>query len=439
MPWLLATIVATLYLVPIDSLTLPIPVPFDARPDRVLLALAFGAWILVVAVQAPAGRRAGAHRYGAIEVVILLFLLAAVASVALNLSLLQSLNESGLTVRKLVLVGSYVAFYLLIVGVLRPSEAPALVRLIVGLATVAAAGTVIQYTIGINLFYRAAEILSPPGTSVEPSAILVLDNGRPDVTGPARHGLAISTMLAMTLPLALVGAVFADERRERWLFRIAALVIFVGCVATLRRSGIILPFVAISAVVLGGGRRMVPLAVTAVVLLACVPFVAPATFDEVRQQFSTSNLSARQSVAGRTDDYTAVVPDIRSNALVGRGFGSYDARRYRFLDNQYLALLIEVGVLGTAAYLIMILTAAGVALRLRLATHSRSAGWIGLAIFGSMLAFVVANALFDTIAFPQAPYAFMLLAGLAAVSRRRSPDAPGDEIPASAAPSHPGR
>jgi O-antigen ligase/polysaccharide polymerase Wzy-like membrane protein len=417
MPWLTALVVATVLVVPIDSETLPVPIPFDARPDRVLLVACFGLWALILAVQAPDGPPGTRYRFGAIEVLLLLFTVVATLSIARNVTQLGIDDEASTAVKKLVLLLSYLAFYLLVVGTVRASEVPAFVRLIVVLGAVAAVGTIIEYATGRNLFFTVATWVAPPGTSFSSSATLTVSGGRPDVTGPARHGLAISTMLAMILPLALVGAVFADSGRDRVLYRLAAVLLFVGCLTTFRRSGVILPFIASSAVIFGGGRRMFPLAAVFVVLLVVTPIVAPGAVAEITSQFSTSNASTQESVEGRTADYPAVIPDVAAEAVTGRGFGSYIARRYRFIDNEYILLAIETGLVGIASYLALLVVSAGMALRTGL-RRAGPASWIGLAVFGSVLAFMAANAFFDALSFPQAPYAFALVVALASIARQ---------------------
>ncbi len=417
LPWLAALAIGTVLLVPIDSMTLPIPLPFDARPDRLLLVACFSIWALVALVRLPAGSRGTGYRYGAVEVLLVALAGVAVLSVARSLNDLEILGEASLAVGKLVLLGSYLGFYLLIVGTVRASEVQAFVRLVVALATIAAIGTILEYATGHNLFFSLASTLSPPGTRVTPSD-LVAPGGRPDVTGPARHGLAVSAMLAMILPLAVVGAAFARARRDRILYGAAALLLFGACITTFRRSGIVLPFIACSAVTFGGGRRMLPVVGVFVVLLTAVPVLAPGAVSEITAQFSTTTSdTARESIQGRTADYPAVVPDVRATALLGRGFGSYEARRYRFLDNQYITMLIETGIVGTVLYLLVILSGAARGLRLAL-RRAGPAHWIGLAAFGSCLAYLAANAFFDTIAFPQAPYAFLLVVALAGIARQ---------------------
>src|ERR687898_45148 len=70
LPWLAVAAIVTVVLVPIDSMILPVPLPFDARPDRLLLVACFGLWALIIAVRAPAAPPGTAYRYGTVEVLL---------------------------------------------------------------------------------------------------------------------------------------------------------------------------------------------------------------------------------------------------------------------------------------------------------------------------------------------------------------------------------
>lgn len=419
-PWLLAVILCTVFLVPIDSIKLPISLPIDARPDRIVLLACIGLSIVVALVRAKSAQRIR-HRYGLIEITLFLFVGAAVASVALNLDTLQALDQVAPTVKRFALLGAYVVFFLVVVNTVRRSELDAYVGLVIGLATIAATGTIVEYATGFNVFFWIAQHVLPPGTSFSGSSSIRTTNGRPDITGPTRHGLADCTMIAMFIPFALMRAVDAVRSRERLLYGIATVLMVAGCLCTLRRTGVILPFVAISTLMLFGGRRMVPAAVITACLLALAPVVVPGTVRDLRYQFSSSNTANQQSSAGRRSDYGAIRPDIEAHTLIGRGYATYDPGRYRYLDNQYLGALIGVGAIGTGSYVLIMLVAGAFALRIGIRLRG-SPSALGLASAGAILAYAASNALFDTLSFPQAPYGFFLVLAIVAILRREPSD-----------------
>ena len=43
----------------------------------------------------------------------------------------------------------------------------------------------------------------------------------------------------------------------------------------------------------------------------------------------------------RVERYDAVRPDVMSHLVLGEGYDSYDPLKFRFLDNEYLGLLIN--------------------------------------------------------------------------------------------------
>jgi hypothetical protein len=157
--------------------------------------------------------------------------------------------------------------------------------------------------------------------------------------------------------------------------------------------------------------------------------MAPGAGGQVKSQLSS--FTERQSTKGRTADYEAVVPDLLAHRTLGRGFGTYSHERYRLLDNEYLAVIIGTGLVGLAAYLAMMLGVVLVAMRpIRSRDPLRAPPALGAA--AAAVAFGIASALFDVLAFPQAPYLFFFVAALAVVAA--SPREESHAAPAAGAP-----
>src|SRR5262249_29209573 len=87
---------------------------------------------------------------------------------------------------------------------------------------------------------------------------------------------------------------------------------------------------------------------------------------------------------------------------------------YRVLDSEMLGRLIDVGIIGLLALVVMIaciITAAAPAIRARHPVWSPYA----LAVAGAAAAYFVLCFLFDVSSFPHTPYILMSMAGLLAV------------------------
>ncbi|HVA18574.1 MAG TPA: hypothetical protein VMU55_00190, partial [Solirubrobacteraceae bacterium] len=117
-------------------------------------------------------------------------------------------------------------------------------------------------------------------------------------------------------------------------------------------------------------------------------------------------------------DFTDVAPDVVAHPVLGRGFGTLDPERpdmFRINDNEYIDEIWEVGVVGLATFIWMILAPVFTARR---AIRSRDSSVASLALAGSAacVAFLVASALFDALSFPQAPYMFALMAAITVIA-----------------------
>jgi hypothetical protein len=75
--------------------------------------------------------------------------------------------------------------------------------------------------------------------------------------------------------------------------------------------------------------------------------IVPGLLGTIRGLFL--NASSDPSTGGRTADYGPAVDYLRERPLFGRGFGTFLPELYRTLDNQYLAIVVEAGLVGVLA------------------------------------------------------------------------------------------
>jgi O-antigen ligase len=68
-----------------------------------------------------------------------------------------------------------------------------------------------------------------------------------------------------------------------------------------------------------------------------------------------SKTGSESSSVSRLDAYTAAAPFIAQHPWLGQGFGTFLPQTYFFVDDQYLTTLIETGVLGLLAVLMLFL------------------------------------------------------------------------------------
>ena len=405
LPWMLAGFIAMLWLIPFDVATVGSGGPVDLSVDRIVL-LAIGlVWLATLATKE---RRNLSFRSSPLNIAVLLFILVALASVILNASTLARLSELDLAIKQVALLLSYGAFYFLITSIVKPTEVPNFLLLMLALACVTAFGTLIEYRMDFNAFYAWSDKLlpSPFEIAAEPPNEKY---GRRSITGPTAHGIAVATILAMMLPFAITGVMRNPKGRRRIAYSLAAGLLLLGTVSTFRKTGLVVPAAALVALIVMCPRQMVRLLPLGVVLVLAMQLAAPGALVGIKAQLVRTE---NESTAGRTSDYDAVQADIRAKPVLGRGHGTYDYRKYRVLDNEYLHRFIETGYLGVLAFIGLFVTLIVVALRTLRRTGSERGSPL-YAIAAAAVAFGVGGAIFDELGFPQAPYLLFLIAGLA--------------------------
>ena len=409
LPWALFGFVAMLWLVPFDSVKLPLGGPVDATFDRPFLVILAGVWLLA----ADAGGRAGRTRMSSVHWAFAIFIAVAIFSVLIHAETLVRVDGLELAIKQLALLVSYGLFFALAAAILRPSEVPKMVVAMLGLACFTAAAVIAEYRFGVNPFHDWIGPLFPG--YVRPEGLGGIDSiGRKLMYGPAVQPLAVAVMLSMTLPFAFAWLLKAKERRDRLIYAGMVMLLIGGAVATQKKTSMVGPLVCVAVLTAYRPRAMLRLAPLAVVLAAMVHVLAPGALGAVVDQFAPSSVTQVDTTQDRVSDYEAIKPDLVAHPLVGRGYGSYDQKKHRILDNQYLGLAIGVGLLGIVAYLAIFATSFLSAHRVVRSRDSERAP-PALGAVAAIAVAVVAGALLDFLSFPQLPYLFCFIAAIAFV------------------------
>ncbi len=433
MPWLIAAFLVMLFLVPFDGITFKVHLPMDAKPDRVLIAL----MIMVLAVQKLIGAMPRARRRRtALERAFLVYTAVALVSIVLNIDRIYALNELGFAEKTLSQFLGYVALFFIVVTTVRMEEFSAYGRLILGLACLTAVGTLYEAHSGINLFYTISAKLLAPIANVIPAPTNLHDpSGRPQVVGPTAHGLAVTSMLTMALPFAVLPLLGSRRAAERLRYVLVIGLILAAELATARKTAFVAPAAAFALLVVYDRRLLRWSPVMLAALIPVVHFAAPGAIGTLTGILGSAQNSA--STQARLRDYAAVSPDLWSNLIIGRGYGTLNPdnyRWYRILDNEYLDQLFQVGVVGLIAYVSIVVTALTTAHRV-IVRGGRFAP-LTLAAAAGCVAFGVVSATFDAAGFPQAPYTFGFVAALIAVAavHQRQDDRLGRASPPGGSP-----
>ncbi len=413
LPWLFAAMLGMIFLVPFDAIHLKVSMPVSSDLDRFLVIAIVGTWLVGTALGKPSVAERLRPRGWAAAMIF--FLMVATASIAFNVGRITNLGEWGDAQRHLAVLFSLGAVGAIVALNLRAAELRPFSVLIVILAVITAMGTIYEKKTGFNVFYETSAAVLSPVANVEHAPTEIDPNPsttpRPTITGPTRHALSVTSILGMSLPFAVVLAAIAPTRRRRILWCVAACLIIAGALITQRKSGAVVPAMALLALFVFRPRQLLRLAPFGIIALVVALIVTPGIFSTVRELGQTGS---QDSTAGRTSDYPAVVPDLLKGPAIGRGYGTLDSERtdtYRIFDNEYLGQVFQIGALGLLAFLAVIVTPLFIA-RPVLRSDDPVRGPPALAAAAACVAFGVACALYDILTFPQAPYLFLFMAAM---------------------------
>jgi hypothetical protein len=423
LPWMLAGFLVMIFTIPFGAVELPLPLPGDGVLDRPIILVMTFVWLcgLFSARRAVRPR----VRITRVHVAIIVFFGICLFSAALNAGELSQIQLLGTGVKKLVVLVNYLMLFIIAASSIRPREVPAFAKLIAVLSGIAAVGTLVESRFDYNVFFDLSNHLFP-GMVAIPGDLHGLDEiGRATIYGPTSQPLELATLLALSTPFAVLGLLDSPERRQRVKYGILLALLLAAAFSTGRKSSVLVPAIGLFVILAyrpGSLRRLVPVG-TALVFVVNV--LAPGMLWSL--YFQLTHVGAVKSTQARSADYDAVWSDVTGHLLVGRGFKTFDPHVYRILDNEYLGLLIGVGVLGVMAYLAiyaMIVSAAHDTIRGSDPIRARYA----LAVAACAASAAFASFLFDMLSFPHVPYLVFLLGGMALALREPSPAADPEDL-----------
>lgn len=279
-------------------------------------------------------------------------------------------------------------------------------------AFVAAIGMV-QFFTGVNV----ASWISVPGLS--PNAELGAVDTRSvlnRVAGTATHPIEFGVVMAALLPLSLHRTI------HRWGTRgalIPTVLIIVACSMSVSRSGILVAGVGLAVMFLGWpGRWRLRALMIAPVAVVALRLAVPGLVGTLISLFR--NLFNDNSISGRTGDYGVVLGVYADHPFLGRGLFTFLPRYYRILDNQVLMVMLELGVLGLIALVVLHSTGFFSARRVHRTASTAEHRHLGLALSGSIAGLSVSLFTYDAWGYAMATGLTFLILGMIGAAWRLS-------------------
>jgi O-antigen ligase len=228
---------------------------------------------------------------------------------------------------------------------------------------------------------------------------------RPAAT--ALHPLEYAMTLSIAFPMALMLAL-RSRGRARVVMLVCAALIAMSLILAGSRSAILGLVIGTVPVlfVLGGRERIVAL-IAGAGAVAAVYVTVPGMIGTLRNLFQS--VGSDSSVLSRTASLSIFDALLPVSPWVGRGLGTF-LPAYQIFDNQFILFILELGVVGTAAFLLLYLVAIVCVARCRTAPPVISG--IAAALAASCIVAVTLSAFFDSFAFPKAFGLLALAPGL---------------------------
>ena len=418
-PALLSAIVLVILFIPIKHYELPATLPISLEPYRVLVAAVAFIWLTAMLID----RRIRLLRTGLIDAPLAAFLLAILASELVNLGRASAVEPN--VVKKLLFFASYFVVIYLVASVLSSyADIEAVLRVVVASAAVVAIFALVESRTGANPFHELERIIPVLKETGEQEQI---QRGAVRAVGSAQHPIALGAALVMVIPLSLALAV--TKRQLRWWLALLALTL--GAFGTVSRTALVmLAVIALVFLWLRPRETRRFLWVAIVPALVAVHFALPGTLGAFRKSFQTEHLitESQQSQVGSGRLATlgpALHSEFTPNPLLGEGFGTrvttpdehVTVPNAPILDDQWLGILLETGILGIAALVWLFLRFIR---RLgRVAKHDDSPlGWMLGGIAASVAAYGVGMFTFDAFSFVQVTFLLFILLGLGSAALR---------------------
>jgi O-antigen ligase len=252
--------------------------------------------------------------------------------------------------------------------------------------------------------------LSIPGLKRTTTTILAERGSFPRPPGTATHPIEYGVLVAMLLPIALHVGFYATGRHKvlRWLPAV-----FLAAVLPLTSSRSAYLCAAIVAMVLLMGwpaRRRLLMGTIGLCGIGAMLVVTPHLLGSIIELFSGA--SNDPSIQSRTGSYQMAGQFLSRNPWFGHGLGTF-LTKYRIFDNQYLNLLVSVGIVGTVLFVGIAVVAVVHLLKTRARAEDPRTKDLALSLLAGILAGFVSLAFFDAFAFPMTMGTIFLLLGIA--------------------------
>ena len=354
---LLAALVLVILFIPIRRYGSPIHLGVQLEPYRLLVAFVFLGWMLSLLVDLRVRLRPTG-----LEAPLALLAGGVLASVLANQSRIDALGVQKEVVKNLTFFLSFLVVVYLLASVVRTlADIEFMLKVMVLGGCVVSAFAAIETRTGFNVFNHLSGVV--PLLQQADIGYGLAHQYANRAYASAQHPIALGAALVMLVPLSVY---LARSSRRAWWVATALLVL--GVFASRSRTPIVMLAVVVVVLLIFRGREMKRLWPALIPLVVVLHFAMPGTVNGLKGAFLPSGGIVQQQSegTGRTSSgrLAHVAPSIREwshHAIFGGGYGTrvtdgsgpvgHYGSNAPILDNQWLGLLLDTGLVGIVAFI----------------------------------------------------------------------------------------
>ncbi|MFF2371008.1 O-antigen ligase family protein [Agromyces sp. NPDC058110] len=442
---MIISLAAVIMLVPARRYAIPIPLPFQLEPYRLVLGIVIIALVVSLILKPEVRWRPVAFGWP-----IGIFLATIAVSFVVNVTDLANEALIGTAVGGMVQMGFMLAVFFAFRLLLRSErDAMLLITFITWAGVVVAFFAVVERMSRFNVFLVLGNFL--PLTLLREGG----DVSRAGVArafGSAQHPIALAVALCILIPLAVYLAKYAawphNEINRRIVYGAATVLLFGGIMAAISRTAVVVLAVMFLVTLILHPKVAGVLFALALPVMLLAAAVVPKVFESMVLSFldvdslvASQYTSAGMGGAGRLADLEPAMAEVEQRPFFGSGFGSRivigdDANAF-ILDNQFLGTLMETGALGVLGLAVLLLVPPIMLLRFAFTQAAeRRHALLAFAIAVAISGYIAAIFFYDAFGFFQTFFILCMLlavgAWLLTEAPRRAVEATGSRADAAA-------
>jgi hypothetical protein len=360
----IVVLVAVIMFVPARRYAIPIPLPFQLEPYRLVLGIVIVALIVALLTKPDFHWRPVA--FGVPITILLVTVLVSFLVNGMDLANAGLVETAiGGSTQLLLMLSVFFAFRQLLRS---ERDVMLLITVLTWAGVIVSFFALIERVARTNVFLMLGSFL--PLTLLREGG----DVSRAGVTrafGSAQHPIALAVALCLLIPIAIYLAKYAgwpsNAVNRRIVYAGAVVMLFGGVLAAISRTAVVVLGVMFLVTLVFHPRVAAVLFAIAFPLVLLAAAVVPKVFDKMVLSFldvdslvASQYTSAGMGGAGRLADLEPALREVAQRPFFGSGFGSRivigDEANAFILDNQFLGTLMEtgaLGVIGLAAFLLV--------------------------------------------------------------------------------------